>query len=399
MTAALALSAYFTDSPAGVRDSAPLAQPEESPSLVSFDGLLAEVSREILADNPELDASITEDAQGIMAPDVMLADPGIAEAVDRDVLLESEGAMVFDESGSSASLSEFSPDTAALIELDDARYVFMASTQWTPPRRVQPEAELAIQPEMTPLGIDPSLTGLNAATQVVPILPPSANGSDPMDVSMVVQGLASDSELIDVRVVGYPAPEPVVVPSNIQAEQALYVIHDEGFPVDDLLADESESEVCSDSPQELDSPATLKRVDPIQLRTLDSLPLAEPVLVSVDNMESKDTNVPVGASVPADTPELPVAPLDLDVVRVDIDHDLAVEVRTLDGEVDVALLGADAVKPVMKGVQAELRESLKRGGYDLGQFERSEQDQAERRHRRRQHQHQERRDPRRGALL
>jgi hypothetical protein len=213
--------------------------------------------------------------------------------------------------------------------------------------------------------------------------------------------MTMDAESLDAQLAGVAIADPVKAPAPaiVQVEQALNAVQTSGISVDDIVPDEQDADVSLEAPAELETPVAVKYVDPIQLRAQDGMPVVEPVLVSANTLQSVESNTPINTSVVADTPELPVAPVDLDVVRVDIDDDLAVEVRAVDGEVDVALLGADAVKPVMKGVQAELRESLKRGGYDLGQFERSEQDQAERRHRRRQHQQQERRDPRRGALL
>lgn len=342
MTAALALSAHITDTTAAAGPSTQSGSSAvtDSTTLAGlFDGLLAEVSQELLAEIPELDSTIVQDAQGSNALHL------VPDLVADDALLEDEPV---------SPEPEFSPDSQALLELDDTRHVFMAAVQWPPPAP-------AVREDAAPPTPD--------AAAVVDEAPPAVQ-------------MPADTDAV------------VVTQQVTRAVQALPVQRE--LSIDEPVPEE---DVAMDAPVEVDAPVAPKRVDPVQLQTLDSVGLAEPVLVSVDSDTSLEATVPLDASVPVDTPELPVAPVDLDVVRVDIDDDLAVEVRAADGEVDVALLGADAVKPVMKGVQVELRESLKRGGYDLGQFEQSEQEQAERRHRRRQHQQHERRDPRRGTLL
>lgn len=351
MTAALALSANVTELPAVCGKSSPAVEASAPTSDLSFDGLLAEVAQELLAEHPELDVAKPKESQTFLA----------LESGETDVPIP-------DEADWRLSGSAFSPDSAALRELDDTRHVFLASVDWTPSPR-------ASHPAPVPVNDSPSETVRVA----------------PMEM-LALQADDSAASLASISMA-----EPVTISPIIQLEQALNAVQGDLLGAEELVPDELDGPVTA--AQEVDAPKLLKRIDPVQFRALDTVALAEPVLVSVDTMDAVEPNPLVDISAPTDTPELPVAPMDLDVVRVDIDDNLAVEVRAVDGEVDVALLGADAVKPVMKGVQAELRDSLKRGGYDLGQFERSEQDQAERRNRRRQHQHQERRDHRRGALL
>jgi hypothetical protein len=88
---------------------------------------------------------------------------------------------------------------------------------------------------------------------------------------------------------------------------------------------------------------------------------------------------PLEVRAPVELPELPARADGLDRVRVDLDEHLAVEVSASEGEVDVTLLGRDAVRRAMATVETDLRDALRRGGYALGQFERQPEERRGRR--------------------
>lgn len=367
----------------------------------TFDGLLASVSREILRDAPELDVATGEGAQGGGASETprvqaktesvnsaALQEPssadnpqGVSPTVARDtrpldrvlaLAIPRHDSVVSMASPQAPERTSFkAPDewSDALVELDDARHVFLPSMQGAsltvanPPVQPPPSSDRGVVPSFTP---EASST---TASESIPIRPPLLDRSGAESL-----GLAKVTE---------------VAPLN-------------GGAMKDFVLEEAAVDDPGDAPKLESEPKTttrplMTRMDPVQLLAADATASGEPGLVSVDTLDTVDTAVSIEQQGP--TPELPVRPVQLDTVRVELEPDLAVEVRTVDGEVDVSLLGSEAVKPVMKGVQAELRESLKRGGYDMGRFERSEQQDAGRRQRRRQQQHQQRRDTRRGALL
>ena len=226
MTVALALSAHFTDLPKGVGESAPSAPSTAPTAFASFDGLLAEVSQELLAENPDLNASITKESQRFLPEKpTVVGEPTVvaADAVEHltssestgsagmvgDFTRQNEPVATLEQADSRPSETVFSPDTAALVELDDARHVFMASIQWTPPPRtsVQPaaaadapkdDAREQISSAAPQFSLDPALTRVTESMYVPPVELSAQGVPSSADASGAATTIASDLSLIHI---------------------------------------------------------------------------------------------------------------------------------------------------------------------------------------------------------
>ena len=253
-------------------------------------------------------------------------------------------------------------NTPADVEAD-GRHVFFAAFGVTqdasPPLASHRQGNLSVDGEGPMLG--------EGTPPVVAEAPEVA--MDPWGLGDVVTLDVADTMDGDVDVQPSHAPSDPVRPNEDEAADSAKATldnttsDDREAPVQGAASlDESEVQESEPEPAHV----TLAKVETASSSASEII--MEDVRVDVEDVVTPE----LSADLPAEN-----------TVRVQVDDDLAVEVSEVDGEVDVALLGSDAVKPVMKTVEGEIRDALKRGGYDLGHFDRDEQD-APRERRRRQ---------------
>jgi hypothetical protein len=238
--------------------------------------------------------------------------------------------------------------------------------------------------------VDPTKTRPTPIGESVPRGPSPATPPEPWVDLATLLSFESD---------GAPAE---VLPADPRGDEVAAATAEAGAPPPPDVAAAPTPADRGDAPNGLSSPFAAK-TSPTNATTPDAASTAgspgaapEPERRDVDltglGVASGPTERPTGPASAAATardlpspsefevPELPVGPAS-DTVRVEIDSDLAVEVRLDQGDVDVALIGTDAVHGVDRAAESDLRDALRRGGYQLGTFERRDEHDGQRRRR------------------